>query len=116
MSTIALLAVVTVLWGAAARSGLHLDEAAAQDTVLQVVFVALGVGALILVPSMTWLYVLFQRQPSAQISEWRSPGTVRAHVRTAAPTVLLLVRRDRWTYVRQVHSSRDERGDRQDAE
>ncbi|WP_067459410.1 cytochrome d ubiquinol oxidase subunit II [Actinomadura macra] len=57
------LAVVTVLWGAAEMSGLDLDGAAAQDAVLQAVFVALGVGALILVPSMTWLYVLFQRQP-----------------------------------------------------
>ncbi|WP_242891305.1 cytochrome d ubiquinol oxidase subunit II [Actinomadura litoris] len=57
------LAVVTVLWGAAEMSGLDLDGAAAQDAVLRAVFIALGVGALILVPSMTWLYVLFQRQP-----------------------------------------------------
>ncbi|WP_242908978.1 cytochrome d ubiquinol oxidase subunit II [Actinomadura terrae] len=59
------LAVVTVLWGAAQMSGLDLDGAAAQDAVLRIVFIALGVGALILVPSMTWLYVLFQRQPRA---------------------------------------------------
>ncbi|MFI6514734.1 cytochrome d ubiquinol oxidase subunit II [Spirillospora sp. NPDC050679] len=55
------LAVVTVLWGAAEMSGLDLESAAAHDAVLQVVFVALGAGALILVPSMAWLFVLFQR-------------------------------------------------------
>ncbi|TDD77904.1 cytochrome d ubiquinol oxidase subunit II [Actinomadura rubrisoli] len=55
------LAVAAVLWGAAETAGLDLDSAAAQDPVLQVVFVALGVSALILVPSMAWLYVLFQR-------------------------------------------------------
>ncbi|MFD0691481.1 cytochrome d ubiquinol oxidase subunit II [Actinomadura fibrosa] len=55
------LAVVAVLWGAAEMAGLDLDAAAAQDAVLQVVFVALGVGGLILVPSLAWLYVLFQR-------------------------------------------------------
>lgn len=55
------LAVVTVLWGAAEMADLDLDSAAAHDAALQVVFVALAVGALILVPSMTWLYVLFQR-------------------------------------------------------
>ncbi|MFG2006668.1 cytochrome d ubiquinol oxidase subunit II [Spirillospora sp. NPDC048911] len=55
------LAVVTVLWGAAEMADLDLDAAAAHDAALQVVFVALAVGALILVPSMTWLYVLFQR-------------------------------------------------------
>ncbi|QXJ24008.1 cytochrome d ubiquinol oxidase subunit II [Actinomadura graeca] len=57
------LAVVAVLWGAAEMSGLDLAGAAAEDAVLKAVFVALGAGALILVPSMTWLYVLFQRQP-----------------------------------------------------
>ncbi|MEU5876642.1 cytochrome d ubiquinol oxidase subunit II [Spirillospora sp. NPDC047279] len=55
------LAVVTVLWGAAGMADLDLESAAAHDAALQVVFVALAVGALILVPSMTWLYVLFQR-------------------------------------------------------
>ncbi|GAA4099173.1 cytochrome d ubiquinol oxidase subunit II [Actinomadura miaoliensis] len=55
------LAVVTVLWGAAAMADLDLDAAAAHDAVLQVVLVSLGVGAVILVPSMAWLFVLFQR-------------------------------------------------------
>ncbi|WP_019632854.1 cytochrome d ubiquinol oxidase subunit II [Actinomadura atramentaria] len=59
------LAVVSVLWGAVGRAGLDLDAAAAQDAVLQVVFAALGVGAVILVPSMLWMFVLFQRSAPA---------------------------------------------------
>ncbi|GAA4130313.1 cytochrome d ubiquinol oxidase subunit II [Actinomadura keratinilytica] len=55
------LAVVTVLWGAAAMADLDLDAAAAHDAVLKVVLFSLGAGALILVPSMAWLFVLFQR-------------------------------------------------------
>ncbi|GAA1578212.1 cytochrome d ubiquinol oxidase subunit II [Actinomadura kijaniata] len=62
------LAVVTVLWGAAGMAGLDLDRHAAHDAVLQVVFAALGVGALILVPSMVWLFVLFQRGPGRTAS------------------------------------------------
>jgi cytochrome d ubiquinol oxidase subunit II len=57
----AALAVVAVLWGAAGLSGLDLESSVAHDAVLEMVFISLGVGALILVPSMTWLYVLFQR-------------------------------------------------------
>jgi cytochrome d ubiquinol oxidase subunit II len=59
----AALAVVAVLWGAAGLSGLDLESSVAHDAVLEMVFISLGVGALILVPSMTWLYVLFQRGP-----------------------------------------------------
>ncbi|HEX2312840.1 MAG TPA: cytochrome d ubiquinol oxidase subunit II [Thermomonospora sp.] len=59
----AALAAATVLWGAAGLADLDLDAAAAHDAVLRIVFAALGVGALILVPSMTWLFVLFQRAP-----------------------------------------------------
>ncbi|WP_329519309.1 cytochrome d ubiquinol oxidase subunit II [Spirillospora sp. NBC_01491] len=68
------LAVVAVLWGAAGMAGLDLDAAAAQDTVLQVVFVALGAGALVLVPSMAWLFVLFQRADADGVG-----GTVSGH-------------------------------------
>ncbi|WP_030175004.1 cytochrome d ubiquinol oxidase subunit II [Spirillospora albida] len=57
------LAVASVLWGAADMAGLDLDAAAAHPAALDVVFVALGAGALILVPSLAWLYVLFQRGP-----------------------------------------------------
>ncbi|WP_315987365.1 cytochrome d ubiquinol oxidase subunit II [Actinomadura sp. HBU206391] len=57
----AALAAASVLWGAAALSSLDFDGAAAHDAVLQVVFWSLGLGAIVLVPSLTWLYVLFQR-------------------------------------------------------
>jgi len=57
----AALAAATVLWGAAARARLHLTEAAAPDAVLKVVLIALAVGGVLLVPSLIWLYVLFQR-------------------------------------------------------
>ncbi|MFC4913296.1 cytochrome d ubiquinol oxidase subunit II [Actinomadura gamaensis] len=60
------LAVVSVLWGAASMADLDLTGSVAQTAVLDVVFAALGVGALIIVPSMTWLYVLFQRGPAAK--------------------------------------------------
>ncbi|MBW8485359.1 cytochrome d ubiquinol oxidase subunit II [Actinomadura parmotrematis] len=61
------LAVVTVLWGAAETAGLDVAAAAAHDAVLQVVFAALGIGAVVLVPSLLWLYVLFQRsEPPAR--------------------------------------------------
>jgi cytochrome d ubiquinol oxidase subunit II len=45
-------------------AGLDLDSSVAEDAVLKLVFTALGVGALVLVPSMVWLYVLFQRGSS----------------------------------------------------
>jgi cytochrome d ubiquinol oxidase subunit II len=62
----AALAAAAVLWGAAARAHLHLTEAAAPDPVLRVVLTALAVGGVLLVPSLIWLYVLFQRdQPGA---------------------------------------------------
>ncbi|TNY36742.1 cytochrome d ubiquinol oxidase subunit II [Thermomonospora catenispora] len=59
----AALAVATVLWGAAGLADLDLHAVAAHDAVLQIVLAALGVGTLILVPSMIWLFVLFQRAP-----------------------------------------------------
>jgi cytochrome d ubiquinol oxidase subunit II len=57
----AALAAVAVLWGAADLSGLDFDAAAAHDAVLRVVLTALGVGGIILLPSLAWLYLLFQR-------------------------------------------------------
>jgi cytochrome bd-type quinol oxidase subunit 2 len=62
----AALAVGAVLWGAADLAQLNLDASAAQDTVLQAVFIALGAGAVILLPSLAWLYILFQREPRHQ--------------------------------------------------
>jgi cytochrome d ubiquinol oxidase subunit II len=55
-----------VLWGAAEMADLDLHAAAAENAVLQVVFVSLAVGALILIPSMTWLFILFQRGSADQ--------------------------------------------------
>jgi cytochrome d ubiquinol oxidase subunit II len=63
------LAVVSVLWGAVSMADLDLDGAAASDASLRVVFVALGVGAVFLVPSLAWLYVLFQRSEPTPESE-----------------------------------------------
>ncbi|MFI0355871.1 cytochrome d ubiquinol oxidase subunit II [Actinomadura sp. 9N407] len=57
----AALAVGAVLWGAAGMSGLDLESSVAHDAVLEMVFISLGIGALILIPSMTWLFILFQR-------------------------------------------------------
>jgi cytochrome d ubiquinol oxidase subunit II len=57
----AALAAAAVLLGAAARTHLDLNGAAAPDAVLKVVLVTLTVGALLLVPSLVWLYALFQR-------------------------------------------------------
>ncbi|MCW2944149.1 MAG: terminal oxidase subunit [Actinoallomurus sp.] len=57
----AALAAATVLWGAAAGAHLGLGAASAPDAVLTVVLIALAVGGVVLVPSLIWLYVLFQR-------------------------------------------------------
>jgi cytochrome d ubiquinol oxidase subunit II len=62
----AALAVGAVLWGAADLAPLNLDASAAQGTVLQAVFIALGAGAVVLLPSLAWLYILFQREPRHQ--------------------------------------------------
>jgi cytochrome d ubiquinol oxidase subunit II len=62
----AALAAAAVLWGAAARAHLHLTEAAAPDAVLKVLLIALAIGGILLVPSLTWLYMLFQRADSGQ--------------------------------------------------
>lgn len=59
----AALATGAVLWGAASMSRIDLAGAAAHDAVMRVVFVSLGVGAIVLLPSLIWLYVLFQREP-----------------------------------------------------
>ncbi|MCO6010842.1 cytochrome d ubiquinol oxidase subunit II [Actinoallomurus purpureus] len=58
----AALATAAVLWGAAATADLPLASSAAPDAVLRLVLTVLAIGGLLLVPSLTWLYVLFQRQ------------------------------------------------------
>jgi cytochrome d ubiquinol oxidase subunit II len=66
----AAMAVATLLiaWAAAQypyvlQPGVTIAQAAAGDAVLIAVLTSLAVGAVLLVPSLTWLYVLFQRQP-----------------------------------------------------
>jgi cytochrome d ubiquinol oxidase subunit II len=68
----AALAVAAVLWAWAVAQyphlldpGLTISQAAATDSVLKAVLISLGVGALILVPSLSWLYLLFQRNAPA---------------------------------------------------
>jgi cytochrome d ubiquinol oxidase subunit II len=61
----AALASAAVLWGAATRARLHLTGAAAPNAVLEVVLVTLAIGGVLLVPSLVWLYVLFQRAPKS---------------------------------------------------
>ncbi len=65
----AALAVAGLLWGWGLGQhpellpGLTIDEAAATDAVLSATLGALAVGALLLVPSLWWLYQTFQRAP-----------------------------------------------------
>jgi cytochrome d ubiquinol oxidase subunit II len=67
----AALAVAAVLWTWAVAQyphllnpGLTISQAAANHAVLVAVLISLGVGAVVLVPSLVWLYVLFQRNPA----------------------------------------------------
>jgi cytochrome d ubiquinol oxidase subunit II len=62
------LAVVAIVWGWAAAQypylldpGLTIEQAAADPSVLTAVLISLGFGAILLVPSMTWMFVLFQQ-------------------------------------------------------
>ncbi len=64
----AALAVGAVLWGWAVaqypwllQGALTIEQAAADPAVLQALLTSLAVGAVLLVPSLVWLYVLFQR-------------------------------------------------------
>ncbi|MEV5571020.1 cytochrome d ubiquinol oxidase subunit II [Spirillospora sp. NPDC052269] len=58
------LAVVSVLWGAASMAHLDLSGTVAGNAVLDMVFAAIGAGALVLVPSAAW--VLVQRGSAAR--------------------------------------------------
>jgi cytochrome bd ubiquinol oxidase subunit II len=57
----AALATGAVLWGAAALSRLDLTHQAAAPAVLRLVLIVLAAGGVILLPSLVWLYLLFQR-------------------------------------------------------
>jgi cytochrome bd ubiquinol oxidase subunit II len=60
-------ALVLVAWAAAQyphllQANVTVSEAAATDAVLRAVLLSLAVGAVLLVPSLVWLYALFQRE------------------------------------------------------
>jgi cytochrome d ubiquinol oxidase subunit II len=64
-------AVATLLlaWAAAQypyvlRPGVTTEQAAASDAVLAAVLLSIAAGAVLLVPSLVWLYLLFQREPT----------------------------------------------------
>lgn len=80
----AALAVTALLWGWGVAQypillpGTDLRAAAATDAVLRASLGALGVGALLLVPSLWWLYTIFQRNPEPGPADgyrpWRTDG------------------------------------------
>jgi cytochrome bd ubiquinol oxidase subunit II len=66
----AALAVAAVLWAWAVAQyphvldpGLTINQAAATKAVLEAVLLSLALGAVVLLPSLAWLYMLFQRRP-----------------------------------------------------
>jgi cytochrome d ubiquinol oxidase subunit II len=67
----AALAVTAVLWGWGIAQypnllpGLTVAEAAADPTVLRNTLWIFAIGALVLIPSLGWMFVLFQREPGA---------------------------------------------------
>jgi cytochrome d ubiquinol oxidase subunit II len=77
----AALAVAAVLWAWALAQyphlldpGLTISQAAANHTVLEAVLISLGVGALVLVPSLAWLYLLFQHNPAVEAEPFGWPS------------------------------------------
>ncbi len=67
-------AVTAVLWAWALSQyphlldpGMTITQGAASGSVLRATLICLGIGAVLLVPSLTWLYVLFQRPNSAPV-------------------------------------------------
>jgi cytochrome bd ubiquinol oxidase subunit II len=64
--------VAAVLWGWGAGQhpdilpGVGIDSAAAAPVVLRTTLIALAIGAVALIPSLTWLYLLFQRERDAE--------------------------------------------------
>jgi cytochrome d ubiquinol oxidase subunit II len=67
VSAAAAVATLLLAWAAAQypyilRPGITIEQAAAGDAVLAAVLISLAVGAVLLVPSLVWLYLLFQRE------------------------------------------------------
>jgi cytochrome d ubiquinol oxidase subunit II len=82
----AALAVVAIIWGWAAgqypymlEPGLTIQQAAAGRATMTALLVSMGIGALLLVPSMTWLFVIFQRghDPQTRSSDGGPAGANR---------------------------------------
>jgi len=76
----AALAVTAVLWAWAAaqyprllQPGLTISQAAATRPVLLATLISLAVGAVLLIPSLTWLYLLFQRSGAARARQVPRP-------------------------------------------
>jgi cytochrome d ubiquinol oxidase subunit II len=67
----AALAVTAVIWGWGIAQypellpGLTADQAAADPAVLRASLAAVAVGAVLLIPSLWWMFALFQREPAA---------------------------------------------------
>lgn len=69
----AAVAVTAVIWGWGAAQyphllnpGLTISQAAAEPAVLKATLISLAIGAVFLVPSLIWLYVLFQQSDNPQ--------------------------------------------------
>jgi cytochrome d ubiquinol oxidase subunit II len=78
-------AAVTLLliaWAAAQypyilEPGITVEDAAATDAVLAAVLISLAVGAVLVVPSLVWLYVLFQREEERPHTAGATPSGSR---------------------------------------
>jgi cytochrome d ubiquinol oxidase subunit II len=74
----AALAVVAVIWGWGIAQypellpGLTAQEAAADPTVLRTALWVFVVGGVLLIPSMWWMFALFQREPATEGGAHRS--------------------------------------------
>ncbi|KAE8764435.1 cytochrome d ubiquinol oxidase subunit II [Georgenia thermotolerans] len=71
LTAAAAVALVLVAWAAAQyphllQANVTVQQAAATDAVLGAVLVSLAVGAVLLVPSLVWLYSMFQRESRRQ--------------------------------------------------
>lgn len=78
-------AVTAVVWAWAAAQyprllapGLTISAAAATPSVLEATLIAMTVGAVLLVPSLLWLYVLFQRSGGEHGDSPQAHGTTSA--------------------------------------
>jgi cytochrome d ubiquinol oxidase subunit II len=78
-------AVTAVVWAWAAAQyprlltpGLTISAAAATPAVLEATLIAMAAGAVLLVPSLLWLYILFQRSTAGPAGQAQSSGDARS--------------------------------------